>query len=243
MGEKSITRSLWLRECSANRGSSECTTGISRCALFGWANRMSYLLITSPAGSTFVSASRMYGAATVRWSRLNDSTFMRGWFTGLPRGAAVGPEHCAAVAGRAVFRARRADGGVGPSGRADGAPGPRPGARGPGPVGELEQPHDPAAVRRPGREHVEHLLLLDPPPRDRGADEAGQVQVADRHGVRVAERAPGGLGDGPHADPGHRGEPPPDLRGGARGVRGDVQHLLQPPGHRGGAQDRRGPLV
>src|SRR5659263_478670 len=102
-----MTRVEWLRECSANRCSSECTTGISRWARLGWVNRTSYFWMTSPAGRTLASARRTYGAATVRWSRLNDSTFMRGWFTcGLLCRWAVPGGHETTKADGALFRRR-----------------------------------------------------------------------------------------------------------------------------------------
>ena len=73
-----MRRSVWLRMSSAVRCSMECTAFISRCSRLGWQKRTSYLMSVSPPGRVLRSATRTKGATTRVWSRLKDSTFIRG---------------------------------------------------------------------------------------------------------------------------------------------------------------------
>src|SRR5262245_38144508 len=81
--------------------------------------------------------------------------------------------------------------------------GPRSAPGGTRAAAELEQADHAVAVAAPGLEQLEHLGVVDPPAHERPSDGLREVEVADRDGVGVAERALRDLRRGPHADAGH----------------------------------------
>src|SRR5674536_145008 len=72
---------------------------------------------------------------------------------------------------------------------------------------ELDQPHQPVAVRTVRREQDEHPGVVDDPANERPAHQAGQVEVAHGHRVRVAERPLGDLRRGPGTDARYGAQP------------------------------------
>ena len=53
-------------------------------------------------------------------------------------------------------------------------------------AGQLDHPHCAIAMAPIGLEQLEHGVVVDPFAHQRQADHGRQVEVADRHGVRVA---------------------------------------------------------
>src|SRR5664280_3722315 len=101
---------------------------------------------------------------------------------------------------------------------------------------ELDQPHQPVAVRTVRREQDEHPGVVDDPAGERPAHQAGQAEVAHGHRVRVAERPLGDLRRGPGTDARYGAQP--SLRRRWR----ELNPLLQPAGNQRGSKDRAGRL-
>ena len=74
-------------------------------------------------------------------------------------------------------------------------------------AGQLDHPHHPVAVSAVGLEQLEHRVVVHLLPDQRPADHRGQVVVAHRDRVRVAECTLRDLGRGPGADAGQRPHP------------------------------------
>src|SRR6187402_2637248 len=69
-----------------------------------------------------------------------------------------------------------------------------------------DQADDPLTVTRPRRQELQHPVIVDAAARKREAHLMREVEVADAHGIGVAERADPRLGARPRPHPAQTGE-------------------------------------